>query len=161
VGAVTRLLNDLLTKTSLAYALWSDGQPKTGLDLLRDIKDDLPEVLRVRGEIRADLDEEDAALALADLHRARHHQRPSTFAARALALARKGRFDAAEQEAADALADAEDDGVVLVRVARVRLLNGDLTDAAVLASVALTTTALPAHLREAAHRVQEEVRRAG
>jgi hypothetical protein len=43
------------------------------------------QVPQITGETRADLDTEDTALALDDLDRARHHQRPATFAARALA----------------------------------------------------------------------------
>jgi len=116
----------------------------------------LTTALRIRGEILADLEEVEAALR--DLDRVRRDQEPGTLAARALALALSGRFEAAEQEAADALANGPDDGPVLLRAARVRALAGDREGAARLVAMALAATqpSLPPHLRDSAQRLLED-----
>lgn len=82
----------------------------------------------------------------------RRHQRPTTIAARALALALAQRFDAAGQEILDATADESDSGPVLLRAARVHALLGQRATAEEFASRALdaVTPGLPPHLRKQA-----------
>jgi hypothetical protein len=111
--------------------------------------------IRLRGEILADLDR--AEPALADLNRARRGQEPSTLAARALAHTGTGQLAAADQEAADAAANGSGDGPALFRVAQVRLLTGEPVVAAKFATAALaaTRTPLPPHLRQAAARMPD------
>jgi Flp pilus assembly protein TadD len=167
-AAIARIPGDLEVQTDLARAIWHTGLPHGSVAVLNSViaaDDGFLSALRLRGEILADLGEVTGALR--DLDRVRRHQQPGTQAARALALALSGRFEAAEQEIADALANAPEDGPVLIRAARVRLLAGDWEEAAGLAATALTTTSpqlplaanspvLPPHLRESALRLLEE-----
>jgi tetratricopeptide (TPR) repeat protein len=158
-AAIARIPGDLEVQTDLARAIWHTGLPQGAIAVLNNVlvlDGGLLAALRLRGEILADLAE--AAGALRDLDRVRRYQQPGTLAARALALALSGRFDAAEQELADALANGPDDGPVLVRAARVRALAGDAAEAAHLAGLALAATnpALPPHLRESALRLLED-----
>lgn len=159
-SAIARIPGDVEVQTDLARAIWHTGFPHGSVAVLNSViaaDGGFLIALRLRGEIRADMGE--VAGALRDLDRVRRHQQPGTQAARALALAQSERFEAAEQEIADALANAPDDGPVLIRAARVRALAGDLREAARLAAAALAadTPALPPHLRETAVRLLEEI----
>jgi tetratricopeptide (TPR) repeat protein len=158
-AAIARIPADLGVQTDLAQALWHGGQQRVAVTILNTVvaqDSNLTEALRARGEILADLGEADRALR--DLDRVRHHQQPSTQAARALALALAGRIDAAGQEAADALANGEDNATVLLRTARVQALAGRREEAVQLATAALAVsdTPLPPHLREHAQRLLDE-----
>jgi hypothetical protein len=108
---------------------------------------------RLRGEILADLNRADQALA--DLYRVRKGQTACTVAARALAHALTGHLEAADQEAADAAENAAGRGIVLFRVARVRQLTGEFELAAGYAEEALAAERepLPPHLRAEAMRM--------
>jgi hypothetical protein len=155
-AAIARIPGRLDVQTDLALALWHNGQHHSALAVLNSVlalDGNLTAALRVRGEILADMGNTEGALR--DLDRVRHQQRPGTQAARALALALAGRPDAAEQEAADALANDADNGPLLLRVARVRETAGRLDAAADLAAAALeaTQTPLPPHLRAYAQRL--------
>jgi tetratricopeptide (TPR) repeat protein len=162
-AAIARIPGDLEVQTDLALALWHNGQQHSALAVLNSVlalDGNLAAALRVRGEILADMGNTEGALR--DLDRVRHQQRPRTQAARALALALAGRRDAAEQEAADALANDADNGPLLLRVARVRQLTGgegvaDLTAAA----LGATQTPLPPHLRAYAQQLLDESRSGG
>ncbi|MEU4409330.1 tetratricopeptide repeat protein [Streptosporangium sp. NPDC023963] len=153
-AALSWVPNDLPAHLALGQALWHLGQPHAALALLNGavaLADEPPaEALALRGEILADLGK--ATEALRDLDLVRRHQRPATIAARALALALERRFDAAQQEILDALADGSDSGPVLVRAARVHALLGRAVTAERLASRALgaVTPGLPPHLRKQA-----------
>jgi tetratricopeptide (TPR) repeat protein len=154
-AAIARIPGHLDVQTDLALALWHNGQQHPALAVLNSVlalDSNLAAALRVRGEILADMGNAEGALR--DLDRVRHHQRPSTQAARALALALAGRRDAAEEEAANALANDADDGPLLLRVAKVWHLT-DHEDAADLAAAALEAgqTPLPPHLRGDAERL--------
>jgi tetratricopeptide (TPR) repeat protein len=158
-AAISRIPGDLEVQTDLAQAIWYTGLPHGSVAVLNSViaaDDGFLIALRLRGEILADLGEFSGALR--DLDRVRRRQQPGTQAARAMALAQSGRFEAAEQEIADALANAQDDGPVLIRAARVRALAGDPQEAARLTTAALAASApaLPPHLRESALRLLEE-----
>lgn len=160
-AAIARIPGDPTVQTDLAKALWHTGQQLSALAVLNTVlalDSTLTDALRARGEIFADRGQAQSALNDLDLDRVRRHQQPSTQAARALALALDRRFDAAEQEAADALANSEDHGPVLLRVARVRALTGNSKEATQLAAAALAAAEirLPPHLREQAQRLLEE-----
>ena len=90
-----------------------------------------PEALRARGEILAYLGE--ARSALMDLNRVKQHDRPTTQAARGLALAELGDHSAADQEIKNALAEAPRNGPVLLYAARATALGGDKASAKELA----------------------------
>jgi tetratricopeptide (TPR) repeat protein len=159
-AAISRIPGDLEVQTDLAQAIWLTGSPHGAIAVLNRVlvlDGGLITALRLRGEILADLGE--VTRALRDLDRVRRHQRPGTLAARALALALAERFDAAEQEVADALANGPDDGPVLVRAAKVRALSGDTAEAARLAELSLAASdpTLPPHLRESALRLLEDL----
>ena len=158
-AAIARIPGDLEVQTDLAQALWRNGQQRVAtavLDSVLSLDANLLTALRVRGEIRADMGEAEGALR--DLDQVRFNQRPGTQAARALALAISERFDAAEQEAADALASREDSGPMLLRIARVRALTGHRAEALQLAVAALEAAEmpLPPHLQEYARRFLNE-----
>lgn len=156
-AAVARVPSDMSAQTALAQALWHVGQPRSALIVLNGALavggDALLDALALRGVILADLDQPVAALR--DLDLVRQHQQPATLAARALALALAGRFDAAEQEAADAIANAGSNGPVLLRAARIRVILGNAVAGADLAARAIRADdpALPEHLREQARRL--------
>ncbi|HZB32311.1 MAG TPA: tetratricopeptide repeat protein [Streptosporangiaceae bacterium] len=157
-AAVRREPGNAPAHVALATALWFSGQPRSAVIVLDGVLADrgnLIEALRLRGEILSDLGE--AVSALRDLDRARRGQGAETLAARALALALVGRLDAAEQEAADALADGGESGPVLLRVARATELRGGSGSplAWELARRALDAgnPALPSHLRAEAERL--------
>jgi tetratricopeptide (TPR) repeat protein len=132
----------------LARAMWFTGEPQVALTVITNLlsgNGDELLALRLRGEILADLG--DSAGALRDLDRVRRNQTPDTIAARALALALAGRFEAADQEAADARANGDASGPALLRVARVLSLRGNAAEAAAVAGQALVARepALPRH----------------
>jgi tetratricopeptide (TPR) repeat protein len=159
-AAIVRIPHDQEVQTDLAQALWFNGQQHASLAILNSVlaqEGNLVPALRTRGEILADMGK--AADALHDLDRVRYQQAPSTQAARALALALEGRFDAAGQEAADALASGGDNGPMLLRVARVRALAGPRDEAAQFAMAALAATErpLPPHLKDYAQRLLGEL----
>ncbi|GAA0847886.1 tetratricopeptide repeat protein [Streptosporangium amethystogenes subsp. fukuiense] len=153
-AALSWVPNDLPAQLALGEALWHLGQPRAALALLNGavaLAGEPPaEALALRGEILADLGRPGEALR--DLDRVRRHQRPTTIAARALALALAQRFDAAGQEILDATADESDSGPVLLRAARVYALLGQHATAEEFASRALNavTPGLPPHLRKQA-----------
>lgn len=152
-AAVDRMPNDLTVQTGLGWALWHLGQQRAAVAILTGvlaIDGGSPDALRARGEILADLG--DAEGALRDLDRVRKHPRPSTRAARALALATLRDLRAADPEIDAALTNAPDNGPVLLYAARVGALGGDRAAAADLArrAVAATEPALPHHQREQA-----------
>jgi tetratricopeptide (TPR) repeat protein len=155
-AAAERAPGDPSIQYSLARALWFTGQPLAAVAILGgilEIESKFAPAVRLRGEILADLNKPEQALA--DLNRARRGQEPCTLAARALAHARTGQLAAADQEAADAAANGSDDGPALLRVAQVRELTGEPGLAAefAVAAMAATATPLPLHLRQAAARM--------
>ncbi|MFI0447062.1 tetratricopeptide repeat protein [Actinomadura sp. 6N118] len=159
-AAVRRIPNDAMLQTELGQALWIAGQPQTALAVLGSVltrEGDTAEALRARGEILADLG--DAESALRDLDRIERRPRPSTRAARALALATLSRVEAARQELKEIDAEATDDGSVLFRVARVQRLTGDVGAATELASRAVKASdpPLPPHQKAAALRLLSEM----
>jgi tetratricopeptide (TPR) repeat protein len=124
-SAVTRLPGDLILQTELAKAFWSAGQSQAAAAVfgtVLTIKPDFPEALAGRGEIQADRG--NAFAALDDLRLLRR-VRPSMSmqaelrSAYALALARSGMAQSAIEEADAALASADDNGLIFLRVARV------------------------------------------
>lgn len=158
-AAISRIPSDLGIRASLARALWHAGNPHTARIVLGEqlgMDDQAIEARQVRGEILADeIEQGTAEEALADLDLARRNQGPETLAARALALARTGRLDAAEDTAADARANTGDSGPVFLRLARVYEILDRPQDAAEFAERALAASAprLPPHLRPDAVRL--------
>ena len=111
------------------------------------------------GEILADLNMADDALR--DLYRVRGDQCPGTLAARAVAHALTGRLEAADQEAADAIANAADSGAGAAPRGPGPWMRGEYALATDLAANALTAVgaSLPPHLREDAERLLEDAER--
>ena len=108
-AAVGRIPNDLTVQTELAWALWHAGQQHAAVAVLTSvlaIDGTVLDALRARGEILADLG--DAEGALRDLDLVKRHQRPSTLAARGLALTMLRRVSAADPEIDAALSRAPD-----------------------------------------------------
>jgi Flp pilus assembly protein TadD len=140
----------------LAMALWQLGQGRGAVAVLTTVLEkeggDVA-ALRARGEILADLD--DARAALLDLDRVIADARPSTQAARGLALAGLGEMARARIEVEEALAAAPRSGLVLWYAARVSWLDHDKAAAWELASQAIDATdpALPPPHREAARQL--------
>lgn len=155
-AAVDRVPNDLTVQTELGWTLWHLGQRGAAVAVLTGvlaIDGNTPEALRARGEILADMG--DAESALRDLNRVRRRHRPSTRAARGVALATLSNRGAADQEIDAALTEAPDSGPVLLYAARVATLSGDSAIAADLARRAIKAEdpRLPPHQREAALRL--------
>ena len=158
-AAVGRIPNDRTFQTKLGWTLWYMGQPRAAIAVFTGvlaIDGNAPEALRARGEILADMG--DAESALRDLDRVRRQQRPSTRAARSLALATLRNLDAANQEIDTALTEAPENGSVLLYAARVGALGGDPPMAADLVRRALAATdpPLPSHQREVALKLQNQ-----
>jgi tetratricopeptide (TPR) repeat protein len=109
-----------------------------------------PVALRARGEILADLGE--ARQAMVDLNRVTVQERPSTRAARGLALAKLGDQPGANLDVDDAVAEAPRNGAVLLYAARAKALSGDEDAAEDLARRAVDATdpTLPPYHREVA-----------
>ncbi|GAA1792387.1 tetratricopeptide repeat protein [Actinomadura chokoriensis] len=159
-AALTRLPGDLFVRTSLAQALWYAGRTQAAIAVLDDaLSQDggVPEALRLRGELLADLNR--AEPALRDLDRVDHGDRPSTRAAWALARrTRDGPCGLASTEELELAADADDSGPVLLRVARVLRLGGAADTAAGLARRAVNARRppLPQHLHKEAERLMTQ-----
>lgn len=152
-AAVDRIPNDLTVQTELAWTLWHQGQQSAAIAVLTGvlaIDGNAPEALRARGEILADMGE--AERALRDLDRVRRQHRPTTRAARGVALATLSNRSAANQEIDAALIEAPDSGPVLLYAARVAALSGDPAIAVDRARRAIRAEdpRLPPHQRESA-----------
>jgi predicted Zn-dependent protease len=152
-AAVDRVPNDLTVQTELAWTLWHQGQQSAAIAVLTGvlaIDGNAPEALRARGEILADMGE--AERALRDLDRVRRQHRPTTRAARGVALATLSNRSAANQEIDAALIEAPDSGPVLLYAARVAALSGDPAIAVDRARRAIRAEdpRLPPHQRESA-----------
>jgi tetratricopeptide (TPR) repeat protein len=159
-SAVGRNPGDLVVQTELAWALWHAGLREAAVAVLTGVlavDGTAPDALRARGEILADLG--DAEGALRDLDRLRRRQRPSTQAARALALATIRKLSAADPEIHAALSYAPDSGPVLLYAARVAALSDAPATAANLAQRAMAATdpAVPPHQREQARQLIDRV----
>jgi tetratricopeptide (TPR) repeat protein len=156
-AAIRRVPNDLTVQTELGRALWLQGQHNAAVAVLTGvltIDGRVPDALRTRGEILADLGE--AERALRDLDRVRRPRWPTVRAARALALATLREPSAADEEIGVALTEAPDNGQVLLYAARVGELVGNPGLAASLArrAEAAANPALPPHQVEQARRLQ-------
>lgn len=155
-AALTRLPGDTFVKTALAHALWYAGRTQAAIAILDDALNQngaTPEVIRLRGELLADLNR--AEPALRDLDRVDYGDRPSSRAA--WALAKKTHEGAGSPGATELelVADADDSGPVLLRVARVYRMEGDADTAAGLAERAVRARRppLPRHLHKEAERL--------
>jgi len=158
-SAVTRLPSDLILQTELAKALRSAGQSQAAAAVfgaVLAIKPDFAEALAGRGEIQADRG--NAFAAVDDLRLLRRVQpsmsmRPELRSAYALALARSGMAESAIEEADAALASADDNGLIFLRVARVVASVGgspERADALLRrAAKALSPAPTPEQLRDA------------
>jgi tetratricopeptide (TPR) repeat protein len=125
-AAAGRIPNDLVVLVDLALALWQFGASRAAVEVLTralDIDGGNIAALQARGEIYADLGE--AREAIRDLDRVILHGRPSTRAARGLALAELGDESAARKEIEDAVAEARRNGPVLLYAARAFHESGD------------------------------------
>lgn len=152
-AAVDRLPNDPVTQTELGLALWQLGDGRGAVAVLTAVlavDGGNPAALRARGEILAYLGE--ARDAMLDLDRVTLQNRPSTRAARGLALARLGNQPAATREIEDAITEAPRNGPVLLYAARASVLGGDKANAEKLArraAEAVDPALPPQHLEEA------------
>ncbi len=152
-AALSRVPANLDAQIDLALAMWYLGEPLVSVSVLTTVLSVMGSsmaALRMRGEILADLG--DGKGALHDLEQVRRNQGWSSMAARALALALVGRHDDARQEAAQARASGQDSGPLLLRIARVAALRGDVEEASGIARAALAARdpALPRHLVKSA-----------
>ena len=132
----------------LAWAFWQLGEAETAEALFNDIlavDAGNAGALRGRGEILADSGQ--AREAMRDLSRTVPHDKPSTRAARGLALAELGERVAAVKEIEAALEKAPGNGSVLLYAARAEALGGHQVAAADLAEQAIYATdpPLPVH----------------
>jgi tetratricopeptide (TPR) repeat protein len=152
-AAVRRLPNDLVVQGELAWAHWWLGEAGTAEAIFNDILSidaGNASALRGRGEILADIGR--GREAMRDLSRTAQHDKPSTRAARGLALAELGDRGSAVKEIRAALAEAPRNGPVLLYAARAEALVGDHAAAADLAEQAINATdpPLPRHQHDAA-----------
>jgi Flp pilus assembly protein TadD len=125
-AAAGRIPNDLVVQVNLALALWQLGAGKAAVGVLTGalgIDGGNVAALQARGEILADLGE--AREAMRDLDRVILYGRPSTRAARGLALAELGDKSAGRKEIEDAVAEAQQNGPVLLYAARAFHESGD------------------------------------
>jgi tetratricopeptide (TPR) repeat protein len=155
-AAVGRLPNDLVVQAELGWALWQLGEGRAAVAVFTGVlatDGGNVEALRGRGEILAELS--DFQGALRDLDRVAATGRPSTRAARGLALSQLGAYAEGAKELAAALADAPRNGTVLLYAAQAEALSGDLPAAADLADRAVNAAdpPLPPHQREAARQL--------
>jgi tetratricopeptide (TPR) repeat protein len=151
--AATDRMRDPVVQTSLALALWRLGESRAAVSVLNDVlgvDGGNSLALRARGEILADLGE--ARKAVLDLNRVTVQERPSTRAARGLALAKLGDQPRANTDVDDAVAEAPHNGTVLLYAARAKALGGWDEAAEELARRAVDATdpMLPAYHREVA-----------
>jgi tetratricopeptide (TPR) repeat protein len=160
-AATDRVPNDAGLQAGLGRALLQAGEPQTALAVLGaalSLDGETPEALQTRSEIFADQgDRESAKSALRDLDRVGHHARPSSEAARALALATLSRLDAAKNALDAALAEVSDNGPALLRAARVEQIRGNQAAAVRLAAQAVRAKdpPLPLHQRGTAHHLRD------
>ena len=152
-AAVRRLPNDLVVQGELAWAHWQLGEAGAAEAIFNDILSvdaGNASALRGRGEILADGGR--GREAMRDLSRTTPHDKPSTRAARGLALAETGDYRGAVKEIEAALAEAPRNGPVLLYAARTEALVGDQAAAADLADQAINATdpPLPLHQQDAA-----------
>jgi tetratricopeptide (TPR) repeat protein len=124
-SAVTRLPADLTLHTELAKALWNAGQSQAAAAVFGSVLTIEPasaEALAGRAQISAESGDASSALHdLRTLHRLRPTAglKPEVRSAYALALARTGSAAIAMAEADAALASAPENGVIVLRAARV------------------------------------------
>jgi tetratricopeptide (TPR) repeat protein len=147
--AVRRLPNDLVMRAELAWAHWQRGEAATAEAIFTDIlAEDAgnASALRGRGEILADTGR--GREAMRDLSRTVPHDKPSTRAARGLALAELGDHGGAVKEIEAAMAQAPRNGSVLLYAARAEALVGDQAAAAELAEQAINATDPPLPLHQ-------------
>jgi len=152
-AAVRRLPNDLVVQSELAWAHWQLGAAGAAEAIFSDILSvdaGNASALRGRGEILADIGKGQEAMR--DLSRTAPHDKPSTRAARGLALAEIGDYGGAVKEIEAALEQAPRNGPVLLYAARAEALGGDQAAAAELAGQAINATdpPLPLHLHDEA-----------
>jgi tetratricopeptide (TPR) repeat protein len=140
-AAVDRSPSSLLLQTNLGLALWRLGDRPAAIAVLTgvlEIDGGNQRALRARGEILAESGEPERALL--DLDRVSLLDQPFTRAACGLALAELGDHLAADREVEHALAEAPENGAVLLTAARVAAFAGAETKAAELARRALEAT---------------------
>jgi tetratricopeptide (TPR) repeat protein len=153
-SAIDRMPGDAVMQTDLALALWRLGESRAAVSVLTTfllrVDGGNSVALRARGEILADLGEADQAIS--DLDRVTLEERPSSRAARGLALAKLGDQSRANAEVDDAVAKAPRNGAVLLYAARAKALGGDDYAAEELARRAVDATdlALSPYHREVA-----------
>ncbi|MEU8143090.1 hypothetical protein [Nonomuraea sp. NPDC048901] len=155
-AAMVRVPADLTIQTELAWALWHGGHPDAAVGVLNDVLDregNNADALLGRGQMLAGMGR--ARAALRDLDRARPLRWPFAKIAHALALAQTDSLEEAQQEMMEALAEAVDDGPLLLYAARVEELAGKTTSAVDLAKAAISAQrpALPEHMKQDAHRL--------
>jgi tetratricopeptide (TPR) repeat protein len=149
VVAVHRLPNDNVLRAELAWAHWQCGEARAAEAIFSDIlAEDAgnASALRGRGEILADIGK--GREAMRDLNRTTPHDKPSTRAARGLALAELGDRDGAVKEIEGALAEAPRNGPVLLYAARAAELGGNRAVAAERAKQAIKATDPPLPLHQ-------------
>jgi tetratricopeptide (TPR) repeat protein len=140
-AALGRLPNDRVIQTELGWALWQLGQSRAAESVFSGIlaiDAGNAEALRGRGEVLADLGQ--GRDAMRDLGRLTGQDRPSTRAARGLAMAELGEHAAAGEEIKAALEEAPRNGYVLLYAARAQALGGDPAAAADLAGRAINAS---------------------
>lgn len=152
-AALRRAPHDLVVKTELAWAHWQLGQADTAESLFTEILDTdagNANALRGRGEILAYAGKSHEAMR--DLSRTPPHDKPSTRAARGLAMAELGKYGAAAKEIEAALEQAPRNGSVLLYAARAEALGGHPGAAAERARQAINASdpPLPEHQRDQA-----------
>jgi tetratricopeptide (TPR) repeat protein len=149
VVAIHRLPNDNVLRADLAWAYWQRGEARTAEAIFNDIlAEDAgnASALRGRGEILADIGK--GREAMRDLSRTTLHDKPSTRAARGLALAELGDRRGAVKEIEAALAEAPRNGPVLLYAARAADLGGNRAVAAERAKQAIKATDPPLPLHQ-------------
>ncbi len=125
-SAVRRVPSDLTIPVTYATALWQLGDYRAAVAVLTEalgVDGANTIARRTRGEMLAYLGE--ARAALDDLDRVSSVDRPTTRAARGLALAGLGDRRAARREIQEAVTAGERNGPVLLYAARAALLVGD------------------------------------
>ena len=159
-SALDRAPDEDFVRMELARALAASGEGRAAVALLEAVltsedNRDVDGARLLRGEIRADLGD---ANALSDLERPPRSETPSARAARAVILAKLGRFADAEEGIKQALDMAGDSGPVLLRAAQIRALRGDRRSAAQLARKAINATGIPLnqHQRQQANELLEK-----
>ena len=155
-AAMVRAPADLTIQTELAWALWHGGHPDAAVGVLNDVLDregNNADALLSRGQMLAGMGR--ARAALRDLDRTRPLRWPFAKVAHALALAQTDSLEEAQQEMVEALAEAVDDGPLLLYAARVEELAGKTTSAVDLAKRAISARgpALPEHMEQDAQRL--------